>query len=67
MDKNNSGLGVLCGSKIRKNVSVINTQKQVISFCPKCKNGKLRRTSIGIWECKKCNYQKSGGAYTLNV
>ena len=43
---NNSRLGIRCGSKIRKVISIINTQKQTISPCPECKSKTFKKACL---------------------
>jgi large subunit ribosomal protein L37Ae len=31
--------------------------------CPSCGSRSVTRDSIGIWDCVKCGYRFSGGAY----
>jgi large subunit ribosomal protein L37Ae len=32
--------------------------------CPQCGFTRVKRESVGIWKCKKCEYTYAGGAYT---
>jgi len=32
--------------------------------CPQCGFVKVKRVSVGIWKCGKCEYTFTGGAYT---
>lgn len=31
--------------------------------CPKCKVRATRRLSVGLWQCRRCDNQFTGGAY----
>lgn len=33
--------------------------------CPYCNAPKVKRISVGIWECKKCGSKFTGKAYTI--
>jgi large subunit ribosomal protein L37Ae len=32
--------------------------------CPRCNLPRVRRESVGVWKCRKCDYTFTGGAYT---
>jgi large subunit ribosomal protein L37Ae len=32
--------------------------------CPQCGFVKVKRKSVGVWQCGKCNFTFTGGAYT---
>lgn len=52
------------GATVRKRYieAVKDTKKQ--HTCPQCKALAVKRQSVGIWECRKCGYTFTGGAYT---
>lgn len=52
------------GMKGRKAVDKIETQMKLRHTCPKCEYPSVKRTSVGIWRCRKCGYTFAGGAYT---
>ncbi|NVM27635.1 MAG: 50S ribosomal protein L37ae [Candidatus Helarchaeota archaeon] len=55
--------GARYGSTIRKRVKKIEERMKQPHGCPQCRTKAVRRVSVGIWKCKKCNYTFSGGAY----
>jgi large subunit ribosomal protein L37Ae len=32
--------------------------------CPQCGFSRVKRESVGIWNCRKCGFTYTGGAYT---
>jgi len=32
--------------------------------CPQCGSESVRRQSVGLWNCRKCGFTFTGGAYT---
>jgi large subunit ribosomal protein L37Ae len=32
--------------------------------CPQCGVPRVKRVSVGVWQCKKCGFAFTGGAYT---
>ena len=58
------GLGPRYGSTVRKRyIRVISGLKKP-HRCPQCSFVRVKRESIGVWKCKKCDYTFAGGAYT---
>lgn len=35
-------------------------------ICPYCHTDKVKRTSLGIWQCRKCNARFTGKAYSVS-
>lgn len=58
------GLGVRYGTTVRKRYSKIVTELRKGHHCPACGFPRVRRQSVGVWKCQKCNYTYTGGAYT---
>lgn len=58
------GLGVRYGVTLRKRYSAVVTQSRKSHGCPRCRAVAVKRSSIGIWHCRKCDLTFAGGAYT---
>jgi large subunit ribosomal protein L37Ae len=52
------------GSTVRKRWNLIMLKKIKSYECPKCRHRAVKRTSVGIWSCRKCGFTFAGGAYT---
>lgn len=55
--------GTRYGATIRKRVRKIETVLKSKHKCPSCDSPKVRRVSIGIWECKFCGFRFTGGSW----
>ncbi|TRO49780.1 50S ribosomal protein L37ae [Candidatus Bathyarchaeota archaeon] len=58
------GLGARYGSSVRKRYIKVVTELKKTHKCPNCGFLRVKRKSVGLWKCKKCNYTFAGGAYT---
>jgi large subunit ribosomal protein L37Ae len=58
------GLGVRYGSTVRKRYIKVITELKKPHRCPNCGFTRVKRVSVGIWKCSKCEYTYAGGAYT---
>lgn len=57
------GFGPRYGSTVRKRyIRVIKGLKKA-HRCPQCGFLRVKRESVGVWKCRKCNYTFAGGAY----
>ncbi|XES77164.1 MAG: 50S ribosomal protein L37ae [Candidatus Bathyarchaeia archaeon] len=57
------GFGTRYGSTVRKRyIKVIEGLKKA-HRCPQCGFVRVKRKSVGIWQCSKCNFTFTGGAY----
>jgi large subunit ribosomal protein L37Ae len=43
----------------------IEKEQRKLHKCPYCSNVKVKRISVGIWQCRKCNAKFTGKAYTV--
>jgi large subunit ribosomal protein L37Ae len=51
----------------RKRVADIEEEMNDDHECPDCGDKKVSRTDTGIWECGKCGYRFTGGAYSVTT
>ena len=58
------GLGVRYGSTVRKRYMKVMIELKKPHRCPQCGFNRVKRESVGIWKCKKCEFTFAGGAYT---
>lgn len=58
------GLATRYGTAPRRRYIEVLTQMRRPHECPRCQIRAARRLSVGIWECRRCGYQFTGGAYT---
>ena len=58
------GLGTRYGSTVRKRYVKVVTELKKPHRCPQCGFVRVKRESVGVWKCKKCDYTFTGGAYT---
>lgn len=56
--------GTRVGKRIREEVKKIYDIRKE-SECPNCNSKRVKRVSVGIWNCRKCGLEFTGGAYSL--
>jgi large subunit ribosomal protein L37Ae len=59
-------LGVRYGRRNRDKVGKIEATSRSKHICPKCKTKNVKRVSMGIWQCRKCNVKFTSRAYTVD-
>ena len=59
--------GTRYGSTLRKLVRKIEISQHSTYRCVFCGKDSVKRTCVGIWECKSCRKVVAGGAYTLST
>ena len=57
------GLGVRYGSTVRKRYIKVTAGLKRAHKCPQCGFVRVKRQSVGVWKCGKCNFTFAGGAY----
>jgi len=57
------GLGTRYGSTVRKRYMKVTDGLRKRHRCPQCGFTKVKRESVGVWRCRKCNHTFTGGAY----
>ena len=57
--------GVRYGKTIREKVAKIEKKQRKKQICPYCKKQAVKRISMGIFKCKKCEIKFTGKAYTV--
>lgn len=58
------GLGPRYGVTVRKRYIKVLTELRTPHTCPQCGFQRVKRESVGVWKCKKCEFRFTGGAYT---
>jgi large subunit ribosomal protein L37Ae len=58
------GFGTRYGSTVRKRYIKVVAGLKIAHRCPQCHFVKVKRLSVGIWKCGKCDFTFTGGAYT---
>ncbi|KAK3985939.1 ribosomal protein L37ae [Cladorrhinum sp. PSN332] len=57
--------GTRYGASLRKLVKKQEVSQHAKYTCTFCGKDSVRRTSVGIWNCKSCKKVLAGGAYTV--
>ncbi|MCF2143549.1 MAG: 50S ribosomal protein L37ae [Candidatus Heimdallarchaeota archaeon] len=51
------------GSQVKKRFLKVENSMNASHKCPNCASPTVKRKSIGIWHCSKCNLNFAGGAW----
>jgi len=57
--------GTRYGRRNREKVALIEVDQKKKHKCPKCNFPNVRRVSVGIWQCEKCNAKFTSRAYNV--
>jgi len=58
------GFGPRYGAMVRKRYIKVVEEMKKPHRCPQCGLTRVKRISVGVWECRKCGFTFTGGAYT---
>jgi len=59
--------GARYGVKIRRTLQEYLTKSSARYLCPRCEKERVRRVFSGVWRCRSCGYEFTGGAYQPEV
>ncbi|ODN98362.1 60S ribosomal protein L37a [Cryptococcus wingfieldii CBS 7118] len=59
--------GTRYGASLRKTVKKMEITQHARYSCPNCGKVAVKRSNVGIWNCKGCNKAYAGGAYTFGT
>ena len=57
--------GARYGARLKKKFAEIESQQKKTYPCPYCSYVKVKRVSMGIWQCNKCDAKFSSKAYSV--
>ena len=57
--------GARYGARLKKKFAEIESQQKMTYPCPYCTYVKVKRVSMGVWQCKKCEAKFSSKAYSV--
>eukprot|EP00032_Breviata_anathema_P000239 JZ548610.1.p3 GENE.JZ548610.1~~JZ548610.1.p3 ORF type:complete len:93 (+),score=29.11 JZ548610.1:22-300(+) len=57
--------GTRYGAALRKVVKKIEISQHAKYSCPFCGRNAVKRSAVGIWDCKHCGKSVTGGAWVL--
>ena len=58
--------GARYGRNIKEKFGKIESEQRRLHKCPYCNFVKVKRASLGIWQCKKCGVKFTSKAYTVS-
>jgi len=59
--------GVRYGVKIRRALQHCLSRSAAKYNCPRCEMQRVHRVFSGVWRCRHCGYEYTGGAYQPEV
>jgi large subunit ribosomal protein L37Ae len=57
--------GARYGRTVRHALAKIELEQRKATKCPYCNFNKVKKCSVGIWQCRKCNAKFTGRAYSF--
>ena len=58
--------GARYGRKPKLKFSQVEAEQRKLHKCPYCNKVAVKRVSVGIWKCRKCNAKFTGKAYSIS-
>ena len=58
--------GARYGRKPKLKFSQVEAEQRKLHKCPYCSKVAVKRVSLGIWQCRKCDAKFTGKAYSLS-
>jgi large subunit ribosomal protein L37Ae len=55
------------GVRIRRRLTDIESERVKKRVCPNCEHLSVKRVDSSIWQCSRCDYKYSAGAYIPKV
>ncbi|EGG09061.1 uncharacterized protein MELLADRAFT_34532, partial [Melampsora larici-populina 98AG31] len=55
------------GASLRKQIKKMEITQHARYTCTFCGKDSVKRTAVGIWECKACRKTIAGGAWTVST
>mmetsp|Transcript_10891 Transcript_10891/g.19676 ORF Transcript_10891/g.19676 Transcript_10891/m.19676 type:complete len:93 (+) Transcript_10891:48-326(+) len=59
--------GTRYGASLRKQIKKIEITQHATYTCAFCGKDSVKRTAVGIWNCKSCRRVVAGGAWSVNT
>ncbi|CAM6031292.1 unnamed protein product, partial [Sphagnum compactum] len=59
--------GTRYGASLRKQIKKIEITQHSKYICSFCGKNSVKRTAVGIWECRRCHKVVAGGAWILST
>ncbi|KAF7770365.1 hypothetical protein Agabi119p4_6339 [Agaricus bisporus var. burnettii] len=59
--------GTRYGASLRKQVKKMEVSQHARYTCPFCGKDSVKRTAVGVWNCKACRKTIAGGAWTVTT
>lgn len=57
--------GARYGRTTKERFGEVEKEQRKLHKCPYCNQVKVKRISVGIWECRKCGAKFTGKAYSV--
>ncbi len=56
--------GARYGRRTKLQFGLLEREQRMLHKCPYCSDVKVKRISVGIWQCRKCEAKFTGKAYS---